>query len=44
MIGSRLKTQARGQNKRSIALRLGIVCFDSSNTFEDMIKKKCHYS
>ena len=36
---------ARGQEKRSIAFKWGIVRFCSSNTFEDMIKnKKCHFS
>ena len=40
-----LKTQAKGQNNRSRALKWGIAHLGSSNTFEDMIKmKECHFS
>ena len=45
MTNPRVKSQAGGQNERSIALELGVVHFCNSNNFGDMIKKKiCHLS
>ena len=40
MVTPRVKAQASGQNSGSRALKWGIVCLYSSNTFEVMIKTK----
>ena len=40
MIDPRVKSQARGQNYRSRALKLGIVHLCKLNSFRDMIKNK----
>ena len=42
MINPRVKSQARGQNNRSIALKWGIAHLCNSNGFWDMIKNKMY--
>ena len=43
MATPRVKAQASGQNNGSRALKWGIVCLYSSNTFEVMIKTKSFF-
>ena len=38
MIGARVKTQSRSQNDLTWAMKWGIVCLSSLNSFEDAIK------
>ena len=43
VINLRVKSQARGQNNRSIALKWGIVHLCNSRGLGDMTKKKKHH-